>query len=75
MTLLLETVSRAKRRGEWERMTEIEREDGANETETFNYMDERMVTRARQRNDPLCRVGKREGIVYIIRDEIGVKET
>lgn len=75
MTLLLETVSRAKRRGEWERMTEIERENGANETETFNYVDERMVTRARQRNDPLYRVGKREGIVYIIRDEIGVKET
>lgn len=57
MTLLLETVSRAKRRGEWERMTEIEREDGANETERFNYVDERMVTRARQRNDPLYRVG------------------
>lgn len=57
MTLLLETVSRAKRRGEWERMAEIEREDGANETERFNYVDERMVTRARQRNDPLYRVG------------------
>lgn len=57
MTLLLETVSRAKRRDEWERMTEIEREDGANETERFNYVDERVVTRATQRNDPLYRVG------------------
>lgn len=57
MTLLLETVSRAKRRDEWERMTEIERKDGANETERFNYVDERVVTRATQRNDPLYRVG------------------